>query len=669
MTYSNLESSFQSRKTTVSVASEFTEKIAPETSVREATATKQASKRYDPFGVNCAVVRAIEGPSLWRMMSAKLLDKVIFICALLPVPLIVLSLFVLFTPDASMGLRLGGGLFSLWGLLFAVDQLRRIVFNRTDRSMHPTADRPGRSGSVIVVGAGPVGLATLKECLAEGLSVQCFERQDGVGGVFRYNQDFSGGCWPTVRLTSSPWVTAYADFPPDSESCQHYTTQQYVEYLERYARHFALDEHLHFGQTVTAVEPMNDGRWRVTTLDRNTNERQLHYCDRVAISVGLHLNPKPVSLPGQSAFTGEIRHSSTYKGTAGLKGKRVVIVGAGESGVDIATELSHVASETALSLRNGKFIIPRINPLNGMANDYDTNRIRNMPPIPLRNWFMTFKRRLCFGTGEHTPESAFRAQLLAVSQAGPASQTVTKSDDFVHRVMAGRLSLRKNVVGFDHENVIFADGMQQPADVVIFAHGYIPAFPFLKRPDGVSACHPGDMFVNMFHPEIGDTIGFCGFVRPAIGAIPPTGELQARLFAQVAAGKRVLPPQEYMQQTIETAREENAVMFPTQSQPNAVISWIPYMDKIAGLIGCRPQLSKLLKQPQLLWSLCAGPMTGAYYRLHGPGQSKVALRTVQSLPRMHRISEILTYWGLHFWTWPLQVVHPHARWRPSITLF
>lgn len=666
MTYPNLESSRFEGKTTVSIASEFTKKFATGTTK---AATKQASKLYDPFGVNHAVVKAIEGPSQWRMVSARLMDGVILVCALLPIPLTVLSFCVLFMPDIPIWLRLGGSVFFLWGLLFAVDQFCRIVFNRTDRSMHPTADRPGRSGSVIVVGAGPVGLATLKECLAEGLSVQCFDRQDGVGGVFRYNQDFSGGCWPTVRLTSSPWVTAYADFPPDSESCQHYTAQQYVAYLERYVRHFALSEHLHFGQTVTAVERMDNGRWQVTTLDRKTDEQQLHYCDRVAISVGLHLNPKPVDLPGQSTFTGEIRHSSTYKGVAGLKGKRVVVVGAGESGVDIATELSHVVSETALSLRSGKFIIPRINPLNGMANDYDTNRIRNMPPMPLRNWFMTFKRRLCFDTGEHTPESAFRAQLLAAAEAGPASQTVTKSDDFVHRVMAGGLSLRRNVVGFDHGNVIFADGMQHPADVVIFAHGYIPVFPFLKHPDGVSVRHPGDMFVNIFHPEMGDTIGFCGFVRPAIGAIPPTGELQARLFAQVAAGKRVLPTQEHMQQAIETAREENAAMFPTQLQPNAVISWIPYMDKVAGLIGCRPQLLKLLKRPQLLWSLCAGPMTGAHYRLHGPGQSEAALKTAQSLPRMHRISEILTYLGLHFWTWPLQVVHPHARWRPSITLF
>ncbi|MEO0706586.1 MAG: NAD(P)-binding domain-containing protein [Cyanobacteria bacterium J06649_5] len=698
MTYPNLESTYAEGKTTVSVASPF-EKVSGQQSVRKGAQTiiqkadqktgqeigqeitkksdqksdretsRSPSVASDPFGVNRAVIRAIEGPSWWRALSAQLIDWSVVICAVLPVPLALTSLWVMFVPGVSPWPRLVAGLFLAWAVFFIVDQLRRMLFDRADNTMHPTEDRQGQSGSVIVVGAGPVGLATLKECLAEGLEVKCFDRQDGVGGVFRYNQTFSGGCWPTVRLTSSPWVTAYADFPPDSESSKHYTTQQYVDYLERYVQRFELGDHLHFGQTVTAVEQTEKGKWRVTTLDRQTGEKQYHYCDRVSVSVGLHLNPKPVDLPGQDTFTGEVRHSSTYKGSKGLAGKRVVVVGAGESGVDIATELSHVASEAFLSLRSGKFIIPRINPLNGVANDYDTNRIRNAPPSPLRNWFMQFKRQLCFHTGEHTPEAAFRAQLLAVSSAGPASQTVTKSDDFVHRVMAGKLALRKNVVGFDRENVLFADGTHQPVDVVLFAHGYTPVFPFLKHPDGVLARHPGDMFVNMFHPDIGDSIGFCGFVRPAIGAIPPTGELQARLFAQVAAGKRVLPERPHMLKAIEMAKQENAAMFPTQPQPSSVISWIPYMDKIAGLVGCKPQPLKLLAQPQLLWSLCAGPMTGAYYRLHGPGHSEAALKTIRSLPRMHRLSEIVTYLGLHFWTWPLQVAHPNPRWRPSISLF
>ncbi|MEL6553745.1 MAG: NAD(P)-binding domain-containing protein [Cyanobacteria bacterium J06621_11] len=643
---------------------------------------QKLSERYDPFGVNQAMLTAIKGPPRWRSIGAKAVSWSVLFTALLPLPLTIFSIFVVSVVTALPAnvplwsntlfwLTVSSWIFLLWVSLFTVDQLRQLFFDYSDDSMRPTADNPGRRGSVIVIGAGPVGLATVKECLAEGLSVQCFERQCGVGGVFRFNRDFPGGCWPTVKLTTSPWVTAYSDFPPErssfthssAHSSTHYSAQQYAEYLERYVERFELGQSLNFSQSVTSVQRTDNGQWCVRTLDEKTGKCATHYCDRVAVCAGLNLTPKPIDLPGQETFTGEVRHSSRYVGTDGLEGKRVVVVGAGESGVDIATELSHVARETYLSLRSGKFVIPRTNPLNGVANDYDTNRIRYALPVPLRNGFMTFERKLCFHTGEHTPEAAFRAQLLATSKAGPSSQTVTKSDDFIHRVIADQLCLRKNVVGFDQETVVFADGLRQPADVVIFSHGYIPAFPFLRYPDQISARHPGDMFLNMFHPELGDSIAFCGFARPAIGAIPPTGEIQARLFAQVAAGNRVLPDHTRMLQSIDDAKRENSASFPTQPQPNAVVNWIPYMDKVARLIDCKPQPLRLWRQPKLVWRLCTGPMTGAYYRLQGPGKSAIALNTINTLPRMHRIREILIYLGLHFWSWPLQVLHPHARWR------
>ncbi|NEO23020.1 MAG: NAD(P)-binding domain-containing protein [Moorea sp. SIO4A5] len=446
------------------------------------------------------------------------------------------------------------GVFWLWIGLFIIDQFRLLSLNKK-LSIEPALKCSEQRRSVIVIGAGPIGIAVVKECIEQGLEVQCFEQKDNIGGVFRPNREFPGGCWPTVRLTSSPWITAYSDFPPKSSSSEHYTLQEYLEYLANYVEHFRFWNHLHFRQTVTDVKPKEKGGWIVTTVDQVSGETVPHHCDRVAICTGLNLIPKPIQLPGLDSFTGEVRHSAMYKGVEGLRGKHVVIVGAGESGVDIAAEVSYVAENTYLSIRKGKFIIPRINPLTGMANDYDTNRIRNAPPIILQNWLMTLKRRLCFHTGDHTPESAFRTQLLKNSDVGPMSQAVTKSDDFIHRVIEGKLNLRRDLVGFDGDEVIFSDGIRHRADVVIFAHGYFPSFPFLKYPKDVQALHPANMYLNMFHPEIGDSLAFCGFARPKIGAIPPTGELQARLFALVAAGKRLLPDARFMERDIIQTRK------------------------------------------------------------------------------------------------------------------
>ncbi|NEQ69348.1 MAG: NAD(P)-binding domain-containing protein [Symploca sp. SIO2D2] len=615
---------------------------------------------YDPFGVHHALQQALRDQPWWSVVGAKLINWTILLVALLPLPLVLLSGILLLIVGVPVWVKWSAGIFSLWFGLFLVDQFR--LFGR-----QPVSQALGRRGSVIVIGAGPVGLAVVKECLTQGLDVKCFERQNDLGGVYRPNRDFLGGCWPTVKLTSSPWVTAYSDFPPKSSSCQHQTAQEYLEYLEDYVEHFGFRNCLHFRQTVISVEPDNGG-WCVITVDRDTSKTTRHWCDRVAICVGLNLNPKSINLPGLNTFNGQVCHSASYFGTEELKDKCVVVSGAGESGVDIAAEVSQVARETYLSLRKGKFIIPRINPLNGMPNDYDTNRIRNASPIVLQNWFMSFRRGLCFYSGEHQPETAFRAQLLKQSSVGPVSQTATKSDDFIYRVMEDKLKLRTNIVSLDRDDVIFEDGLRHPADVVIFAHGYTPSFPFLKYPEGVQALHPSELYLNMFHPELGDSLAFCGFARPTIGAIPPIGELQARLFALLASGKLGLPEPRVMACDIVQAKQENAENFPTQSQPNVLVRWIPYMDKLASLIGCRPTAQYLLTRPGLLWKLCAGPMTGAQYRLQGPGASQTSWETVMKLPRMHQLSEILTYIGLHFWIWPIQGLIRNTTWRSSNTI-
>ncbi|NEO45289.1 MAG: NAD(P)-binding domain-containing protein [Moorea sp. SIO4A3] len=624
--------------------------------------------QYDTFGIYRAVQLATRRTPWWNLFVAKLIDWTIFRVALLPLPLALVSSVFLVISGGSVLLKWMVGVFWLWIGLFIIDQFRLLSLNKK-LSIEPALKCSEQRRSVIVIGAGPIGIAVVKECIEQGLEVQCFEQKDNIGGVFRPNREFPGGCWPTVRLTSSPWITAYSDFPPKSSSSEHYTLQEYLEYLANYVEHFRFWNHLHFRQTVTDVKPNEKGGWIVTTVDRVSGETVPHHCDRVAICTGVNLIPKPIQLPGLDSFTGEVRHSAMYKGVEGLRGKHVVIVGAGESGVDIAAEVSYVAENTYLSIRKGKFIIPRINPLTGMANDYDTNRIRNAPPIILQNWLMTLKRRLCFHTGDHTPESAFRTQLLKNSDVGPMSQAVTKSDDFIYRVIEGKLNLRRDLVGFDGDEVIFSDGIRHRADVVIFAHGYFPSFPFLKYPKDVQALHPGNMYLNMFHPEIGYSLAFCGFARPKIGAIPPTGELQARLFALVAAGKRLLPDARFMERDIIQTRKENALSFPTQPPPNVLINWISYMDKVANLIGSRPNPLYLLKKPRLLWKFCSGPVTGAHYRLTGPGASQTSLETIMKLPRMHQINEIITYIGLHFWLWPLQIINPNSKWHKSNTIW
>lgn len=624
-----------------------------------------AERTYDPFGLAEAVASAVVLPPLTTRVRARLERRLLTLLAVLPLSLLVGAAVLAVAdrphpPATAVAAVLGG-----WTVAFVAYQLRLVGGHYPEEREVTRGRGAPRTGTVLVVGAGPVGLAVVKECLAAGLEVECYERLDGPGGVFRFNETFDGGVPQNCTLTSSPWVTAFSDFPPADPSFVHQHHSQYLRYLERYAHHFGLNEWIRYRHTVVRVAA--DGRgWAVDVRDERTGRTFTRHVDRVAVCSGLNLRPKEVDVQGVDSFTGEIRHVARYTTPLGLHGKRVVIAGSGESAGDVAAEIASVADEAYLSIPRGKFIIPRINPDNGIANDYDTNRLRYASPVVLRNWFMLGKERRRKHAGPRDPAAALRSQLLAVSEVGPMSQTVTKTDDFVWRVLERRLGIRPRITQFDGDSVVFADGTRQQADVVIFAHGYHPTFPFLKLPRDVAHDHPGLMYLRMFMPEFGDRIAFCGFARPAIGAIPPTGELQARLFALVASGQRVLPDRPTMEAAVERMLRESAELYPLVEKPTVVVSWIRYMDRLAALIGCRPTW-RLLRHPRLFWKVLRGPMTGAVYRLEGPGAGPAARRTVLTLEGTHSLSEIVTVTGLYLWMWPVALLSRNAAWKPHNT--
>ena len=283
-----------------------------------------------------------------------------------------------------------------------------------------------------------------------------------------------------------------------------------------------------------------------------------------------------------------------------------------------------------------------------MANDYDTNRLRYSTPVSVANWYMSAKRRYCAASGHMCPKTRLRHELLECSHKGPMSQTSTKSDDFLDDVLEGTLSLRGNLEQLTPDGGVCDDGEAVELDAVVYAHGYVPSWPCLKVPQGKDGLNPGNLYLRMFSPEHGQRLAFLGYARPAIGAIPPTGEIQARYVAQLFAGKAVLPDQEAMHELVETDRRWFAETFPGLCGMSPVVGWIPYFDRMAGLIGCKPDPWALLWTPSRLWSVMTGPHTGALYRLAGPGANpEVAADTLKRLPRMHQLSELLTMVLMH----------------------
>ncbi|KAI0557547.1 Flavin monooxygenase-like protein [Gracilaria domingensis] len=502
-----------------------------------------------------------------------------------------------------------------------------------------------------------------EECALQGLRVTAFERKDNVGGTFYYDKDQGGTVWKGCVLVTSPWVTAFSDFPPVNHKEQHMTHEEYLQYLREYASHFDLWPYISFNHSVFDVRRECEGGWRVTVRNDQNGEVKSEVADFVAICTGLALNPNH-EYSGHKDFSDDnFLHANDYKTPDRFRGKKVLVIGSGESALGISAEISKVADQLFLSFRRGKFVIPRMDC--GKPSDYDTNRIRYACSVMCHSWYMAFRRRVAYGLRQHDHWSAIIARSMECAGRGPMFQAPAKTDEFIGPLMEGRIQMRPEVRSFRKNTVVYED-FEESVDSVIVACGYIPCMSWVQLPSNVSKWHPGSLYLRMFVPEIGKSLAFCGYVRPNIGAIPPTGELQARYFALVASGQRQLPSEELMNQAVKRQIRENRGIYSTEYE-KMVVNWIPYMDSVAEVVGCRPNPWKLMRDPQLLRKVMTGPFSGAIYRLHGTGATPIGRESVLRLDGTQSRRELMVHVGMLFWSFPFSHLGIGIKWKSQGT--
>jgi len=210
---------------------------------------------------------------------------------------------------------------------------------------------------VVVIGAGPAGLVTVKTLLDGAnrfggeIDVVALEAEAALGGTFKYRAYENGA------LVSSKQLTAFSDFRVDHPG-DHLTLEEYVEYLQRYAQHFELLRHIRFGCRVVEIKRRPAGGHAVT-FERDGGRHTLE-CDALAICSGLHVEPAVPEIDGVEAIP-ERLHSSQYKRRDQLAGKRVLVLGSGETGHDIAYEAVQAgAKEVVMSHRDGWLSFPKV---------------------------------------------------------------------------------------------------------------------------------------------------------------------------------------------------------------------------------------------------------------------------------------------------------------------
>ena len=360
-----------------------------------------------------------------------------------------------------------------------------------------------------VIGAGPHGLSALKNLLEHGVEAHGFERDADLGGNWNYHAENSR-VYESTHLISTKPFTQFPDFPMPDSYPDYPSHWQVHEYFSSYARHFGLSDHMSFNTEVIKCIPVgvnaNDG-WDVTVCDRITGEETTSRFAGVVVANGHNWWPKTPQYPGQEAFSGEIRHSAQYKGADVLRGKRVLVVGAGNTGCDIAVESAQNARSTLHSTRRGYYYNPKY--AFGRPSDQTADLLLAMKlPLALRR--IMFKATLRLTVGDFTrfglpkPDHEFFETHPIVNQ------------QLVYYVGHGAIVPKPDIDHFDDDAVVFTDGSRAEVDLVIFATGYLAHFPFLDdawlNPDGD---HPV-LARQIFTPHF-DNLVVSGLIQPDSG--------------------------------------------------------------------------------------------------------------------------------------------------------
>ncbi|XP_062858213.1 flavin-containing monooxygenase 5-like isoform X2 [Trichomycterus rosablanca] len=238
---------------------------------------------------------------------------------------------------------------------------------------------------VAIIGGGASGLACIKCCLDEGLEPVCFESSDDIGGLWRFKENPESdraSIYNSLIINTSKEMMCFSDFPIPAHFPNYMHNSYIMEYFHMYADHFQLKRHIRLQTKVLHVTPRPDfaqsGQWDIVTEDKDGNKEK-HVFDAVLVCTGHHCHPHlPLKdFPGFDTFKGQHFHSRDYKIPDTWRGKRVVVIGIGNSGGDIAVELSRVTKQVFLSTRRGSWILNRVGK-NGFPLDVGFSRVFRM---------------------------------------------------------------------------------------------------------------------------------------------------------------------------------------------------------------------------------------------------------------------------------------------------
>ncbi|HLM01935.1 MAG TPA: NAD(P)/FAD-dependent oxidoreductase [Pyrinomonadaceae bacterium] len=313
------------------------------------------------------------------------------------------------------------------------------------------------SDKMLIIGAGPCGLGVAKALKEAGIAYEQVEADREVGGNWYH------GVYETAHIISSRKTTEYADFPMPADYPDFPSRKQMSDYYKLYADTFNLRENIRFNAKVVMCRPLENETWEVETAD---GEKRIY--KGVVVCNGHHWDKRFPSYAGE--FTGETIHSKDYKTPEQLVGKRVLVIGGGNSACDIASEAARVAKEAHLSLRRGYWFLPKT-----LFGKPSAESPAIYLPVFLQRIILKMMLRVVVGRYEDYGLPRPDHKLF--------EHHPTVSGEILHYLKHGRIEPHKDIERFAGKTVHFVDGTSAEVDLIVCATGFYVSFPFL--PEGL----------------------------------------------------------------------------------------------------------------------------------------------------------------------------------------
>ena len=445
----------------------------------------------------------------------------------------------------------------------------------THRTPEPDgAERTAHSRATMrcaVIGAGSAGLSAARHLLEDGHDVTVFEAGSHIGGLWVYDNDNGlSVAYASLHINSEPRLTAYRGFPFPDGTPIFPSHKDVHAYLNAFADAFGIREHVRFRTRVTAVEPSGNepGQGWILRLEDGSEET----FDVVVVGSGHQGRPAHPEWAGD--FAGTYLHSHAYRDPEPFAGERVLVVGVGNSGLDIAADLVPFAAKTYSSARSPVLIMPRM--ILGVPSARVLAKLnKRWLPWVVQREAMRWISRVYHGTPE---QWGFRTPK---TRTHPASNAT-----YMAHVSYQRIAVRPGVAGVSGSTVEFVDGTADEVDTIIAATGYEIDLPFLPKKVSPIVERRIEAYKRVVHPDW-PGLYFIGFFNVSGGANISMMDVQSEMMSSVVSGDTALPTPAAMHRDIALERRFTVKRFPSSARYGLELDPVRYRAQVADVFSDR----------------------------------------------------------------------------------